>query len=71
MEDVTKQKQKLDDVWQYVSEPTKWNELRVTKMAVMKILNLVKDYEADSKVAAEMLDKMKKPKENIAADVDN
>ena len=71
LEDVNKNKQKLDDTWQYISDPVKMMEFRITKLAVMKIVNLISDYEADSRVALENLKKIEDTEGQIPADVDN
>jgi len=71
IEDVEQQRKRLDDRWQYVSDPAKMNEFRITKMAVMKVINLLSDYEFDMKQAQEVLSKINNTETNIPADVDN
>jgi len=71
MEDLSAQKQQLDDTWQYVSDAQKWIEFRVTKMAVAKILNVVNDYKSDKQVALDELYKLENPDKTILKDVDN
>ena len=69
--DVTEQGKKLDDTWQYVSDAHKMAEFRITKLAIVKILNLIPDYEADIKLAQEQISKIVNVEEEIPADVDN
>lgn len=71
IEDLTLQKQRLDDTWQYVIDDKKLAEFRVTKMAVVKILNVIEDYKSDKKVALDELYKLENPDKTILKDVDN
>ncbi len=71
IEDFKDERQRLDDTWQYITDEKKWYEYRVTKMAVMKIINMISDYEADMKTAAGKIDKIKSTTEQIPVDVDN
>lgn len=47
LEDLSKQQKHLDDTWQFVKDEKQWFEYRITKLATMKLLNLVDDYKAD------------------------
>ena len=71
VEDSKVGRQRLDDSWQGVTDEKKWVEYRVTKMAVMKIINLIDDYEADMLTAARIIDKIRNSAEQIPVDVDN
>lgn len=70
LEDMEAQRKGLDDNWQFVSDPAKLLEFRVTKMAVMKIINLVNDYRLVGEAAKAELNKINNPEENIDKDVD-
>jgi len=70
LEDMEAQRKGLDDNWQFVSDPAKLLEFRVTKMAVMKIINLVNDYRLVGESARTELEKINNPEENIDKDVD-
>ena len=71
LEDVEETRQRLDDTWQNISNEKQWYEFRVTKMAVMKIINLIDDYKNDLKTASEELFKAQNPDKAIQADVQN
>ena len=71
LEDVEETRQRLDDTWQNISDEKQWYEFRVTKMAVMKIINLIDDYKNDLKTASEELFKAQNPDKVIQADVQN
>lgn len=71
IEDINKEKQRLDDNWQWETDEKKWIEWRATKMAVIKILNALEDYKADMKVALEEKFKLENPDKVIHRDVDN
>ena len=68
--DVEKQRKNLDDNWQFVSDDKKMHEFRVTKMAVMKILNLLQDYTHDKELAQNELHTLQNPVTIINKDVD-
>ena len=70
LDDMEAQRKGLDDNWQFVSDPAKLLEFRVTKMAVMKIINLVNDYKLVGENVTAELNKIKNPEENIDKDVD-
>ncbi len=71
IDDFKANRQRLDDKSQSVTDEKKWYEYRVTKMAVMKVINRIRDYEFDMKLAADKIDKIRKSTEEIPADVDN
>lgn len=68
LEDFNEQRQRLDDTWQNVSDDKAWYEYRITKLAVMKVLNLVEDYKSDMKVALEEKFKLDNPDKIIQRD---
>lgn len=57
VEDFNLEKQRIDDSWAVVSDPANLQELRITKLAIMQILNMASAYEHDLKVASEQLEK--------------
>lgn len=71
IDDFTAERQRLDDNWQFVNEDKQWIEWRATKMAVMKVLNILEDYKADKKLALEEIFKLENPDKIIHKDVDN
>lgn len=71
LKDFQQERQRLDDNWQYVSDPAKMNEWRVTKMAVMKIINMLADYEQDKLRALAEIQALKNPDKEIIRDYDN
>lgn len=68
LNDFEEQRQRLDDTWQNVSEEKAWFEYRITKLAVMKVLNLVEDYRGDMKLALEQKYKQDNPDKVIQKD---
>jgi hypothetical protein len=71
VEDLTKEQKRLDDSWQYVTDEKKWLEFRITKMATVKLINLVEDYKADKELAQKDLFILQNPDKAIQKDVDN
>jgi hypothetical protein len=71
IEDIEKERKRLDDNWQFVTEEKQWIEWRATKMAVLKILNLMDDYKNDFKMASEERYVLENPDKVINKDVDN
>ena len=61
VEDFTAEKQRIDDCWQSVADEKHFQELRVAKLAITQILNLLPYYEQDLKVAGEQLQKVDDP----------
>ena len=68
VEDLSKHKQMLDDTWQYITDEKKWLEYRVTKLAVMKVLNVIDDYRADKSRATQELYEIEHPEKVIKKD---
>ena len=68
VEDLSKERQRLDDNWQYVIDEKKWLEFRVTKLAVMKILNLLDDYKVDRARASREIYELEHPDKVISKD---
>jgi hypothetical protein len=64
------QRQLIDDNWHMLIDDKKLAEARVTKFAVMHLLNLKKSYEEDLKNATEQLQRLDSPKEEILKDYD-
>lgn len=71
LEDITAHCKELDNTWQYVSDDKKMHEFRITKIAVMKILNLINDYKSDMQRASQELKSLVSPETTIEKDVDN
>jgi len=71
VEDIEKQCKNLDDNWQFVDDEKKLREFRITKMAVLKIKNLIDDYRFDMERATRELKSLVDKKNNIQKDVDN
>lgn len=69
--DVEANRRNLDDNWQFVSDEKKMHEFRVTKIAVLKILNLLRDYQHDKELAEAELKKIQNPETVIDKDTDN
>ena len=68
VEDLSRERKRLDDTWQYVTDEKKWLEFRVTKLAVMKILNLIDDYKQDKVTALNEIYIWEHPEEIIKKD---
>lgn len=68
LEDFSEQRQRLDDTWQNVTDEKTWFEYRITKMATMKVLNLVDDYRQDMKTALTEKYKLENPDKVIQKD---
>jgi hypothetical protein len=66
--DISEQKKRLDDTWQFISDEKKMQEYRVTKIAVMKILNIIDDYRADKDTALEEIYRIENPDKIISKD---
>lgn len=71
IEDFTKERQRLDDTWQYVTDEKRWQEFRVTKLAVMKILNLLNDYKQDKSTALREIYEWEHPEKVTMKDYDS
>ena len=68
LDDFEEQRNRLDDTWQNVSDEKAWFEYRITKLAVMKVLNLVDDYKSDMKLALDQKYKQDNPDKVIQKD---
>lgn len=62
-EDYSTEKRRIDDTWALVTEPAKLTELRVAKLAIAQIINLIDSYEHDLRVAQGQLSAMDNPSE--------
>ena len=71
LEDFQKERQRLDDTWQFVQEDKRWYEYRITKMAVLKIVNLIGDYRQDKETALSRIQDLIDTEDRIPKDVDN
>lgn len=71
VQDLTTQKQYIDDNWQNIPEgDNKLRELRVTKMAYFHLLNLKDSYQSDLDNARKELDKLQNTDSKIIKDYD-
>lgn len=71
LEDLAAQKKMIDDNWHLVADETKLKEFRITKFAVMTLLNSVQSYENDLRLATQELDKLDNPDKIIGKDYDS
>ncbi len=71
LEDFGKECNRLDDNWCFVKDVEVWKEWRVTKLAVLKVLNLVDDYKADMDTAQAEIAKITSTDDAIIKDFDN
>jgi len=71
LEDFNKTRMNIDNNWQFIFEPDKLQEMRVTKMAVMSILNMLESYEHDKNTAAAKLVELDNEDKIISGDFDN
>jgi hypothetical protein len=59
--DFERQRQLIDDNWQGVFDAKKLDELRITKLAVKSLLDLIATYKHDLEVAKDELHKINNP----------
>ena len=71
IEDFTAQKKMIDENWHLVKDEKTLTEFRITKFAVLTLINTVQSYEADLKQATEELRKLENPETIIGKDYDN
>jgi len=69
--DFNVERKRMDDNWQKVRDEKQWHEWRITKLAIMKIINIIDDYKNDIRVAKEEINKIDNPDKKIRKDVDN
>lgn len=60
-EDFNIEKQRIDDSWAVIDDPKSLSELRITKLAILQIVNMASAYEHDLKIAKEQLEKIDDP----------
>lgn len=70
LEDFNKTKTTIDDNWHLVDDEKKLKELRVTKMAIMSILNTLSNYEHDKVEAEKQLYALEHPDKVQTSDYD-
>jgi len=71
IEDLMDEKQKIDDSWHMLPpDDKKISELRITKFAIMHLLNLKEKYEIEIKKAQDELEKVSNPSDIIHKDYD-
>ena len=71
LSDFEEQKKRIDNNWHLISKKEDLEEMRITKLAVMSILNVLDNYRFDLKKAQEELIKLDNPKDLINKDYDN
>jgi hypothetical protein len=71
LEDLEEQAVQLDNMWAYVDTRQKWQEFRITKMAILQIRNMLDNYKTSLKVAIESRDRLVNDRMSIMKDVDN
>ena len=59
--DIDAMRQKIDDNWAMQFDAKKLDEMRVTKFAVMYLLNIVGSYESDLEIAKKELHQIENP----------
>lgn len=70
IKDLSHQKEIVDNNWHLIFDEKKLTEFRITKMAVMHIVDILSKYETDLEAAQSELKKMDNPKEEILRDYD-
>lgn len=61
MEDFSASKQQIDDHWHLCTDETKWKELRITKLAVCAVLDVLDNYQRDKSTAERQLFELENP----------
>jgi len=61
LRDIGQMRQKIDDNWAMVFEDKKLDEMRVTKFAVMYLLNIINSYKSDMELAKKELHAIDNP----------
>lgn len=69
--DLEKERKELDDRWQDITDPQRWQEARVLKMAHLHILQLKEKYKEDLEQAQKELMVSQNTDTIIPKDVDN
>lgn len=70
-EDLGETRKRIDENWHLVTEQSKLQELRVTKLAVHTLINLVENYEHDLSKAKEQLQLLRNSRHYVNKDYDN
>ncbi len=70
-EDLGESKKRIDENWHLVTDTDKLKELRVTKLAIHTLLNMVENYEHDLQKAQEQLHLLRNSKHYVNKDYDN
>lgn len=71
LEDFKKQCDDLNNNWQFVNDEKKMYEFKITKLAAMSVVNLIDNYKFNRDRAAQELQSITDPKNNIQKDVDD
>jgi hypothetical protein len=70
IEDFKNTAKALDNNWQFIDDEKKMKEARITKLAVMSVINAVDNYRLDLKRAEEELVKIDNPEKLVNKDYD-
>lgn len=70
LEDMQALARKLDDSWQYIKTDEHFTEARITKMAVVKVINLLNDYKHDKMFALSQIESLTDKRNKTSGDYD-
>lgn len=70
-EDLGETRKRIDENWHLVTDDKKLQELRVTKLAVHTLINMVETYEHDLKQAEDQLNIIRNSRHYVNKDFDN
>ena len=71
LKDIDGMRQKIDDNWAMQFDPKKLDEMRVTKFAVMYLLNIINSYKSDLEIAKKEMFAINNPNTVINKYYDN
>lgn len=71
IEDFKETKNKIDDNWHLVKEQENLDQMRITKLAIVSIINTIQNYKHDKELAYAELTKLQNPNEMVNKDYDN
>ena len=70
LDDFRQTKQRIDDNWHLISDPRQLEEMRITKLATVSLINTIETYKHDLNRAQEELIKLENPESLINKDYD-
>lgn len=65
LRDFERTRKTIDDNWQLLFDEKKLDELRITKLAVMQLVNLIETYKHDLKLAKDELYQIRNPNDAL------